>query len=105
MLEITEVSRAGWRIVSAKGRAGVQETETLEKALEAAAATGEKVALDLSALEYISSAGLRSLLSGARAAQTHQVEFVVCSPVPGVRKVFEISGIGSLVKIQEGLPC
>ena len=58
----------------------------LEAALVAAASGNPRVALNLAELGYISSAGLRAVLQGARAAQQHSAEFVVCAPAPGVQK-------------------
>jgi anti-sigma B factor antagonist len=105
MLAINDAVRGEWRVLTATGRADIQALDQLDKAIVAAVESSSKVALDLSGVEYMSSAGLRALISGARAAQTRGATFVVCSPVPAVRKVFEISGLASLLKIQEDLPC
>lgn len=104
-MKISQDVRSGWCVVSARGRADSTNANDLEAALIAAASNHKKLALDLAALDYISSAGLRAVLQGARAAQTHGAEFVVCSPTAGVQKVFEISGMDRLIRLEGALPC
>ena len=53
---------------------------------------GSRVLMDFSALEYISSAGLRVVLMAAKRAKQSQGALVLCSLQPQVRDVFEISG-------------
>ena len=103
--EISESQRDGWHIVSVKGRVDAQTADLLEQALVSAGGAHPKVAVDCSAIEYISSAGLRSLLEGARAAQTAKATYVVCSPSARVKQVFDISRMHLVLPIQEGLPC
>ena len=64
-----------------------------------------KVAADLAALDYISSAGLRALIQAARAAQAKDVEFAVCSLSAPVQKVFNMSGMQHIMRIHGELPC
>jgi anti-sigma B factor antagonist len=105
MLDIKQEIRGGWCVVSVSGRADALTATELETALTSAAEQYDKVALDLASLDYISSAGLRSVLQGARAAQARNGDFVLCSPGPSVSKVLEISGIPNVLKIQGELPC
>jgi anti-anti-sigma factor len=49
------------------------------------------IVLDLSALEYISSAGLRCFMMASRQAKTHQCRIFVAALQPMVREIFEIS--------------
>jgi anti-sigma B factor antagonist len=105
IIEITENMRDGWHIVHVKGRVDGLTAESLEKALIAAATAHPQVAVDCSAVDYISSAGLRSLLEGARAAQGVKHTFVVCSPSARVKQVFDISRMHQVLPIQAVLPC
>lgn len=104
-MEISQDIRSGWCVLSPRGRADSVTSNEFEIALVAAASNHERVALDLAALDYISSAGLRAVLQGARAAQTHHAEFVVCAATAGVRRVFEISGVDRLIRMEGVLPC
>jgi len=105
IIDISETLRDGWCIVNVKGRVDGLTADVLEKALIAAATANPQVAVDCSAVDYISSAGLRSLLEGARAAQGAKHRFVVCSPSLRVKQVFDISRMHLVLPIQEGLPC
>jgi anti-sigma B factor antagonist len=52
---------------------------------------GNQVVLDLSRLEYISSAGLRVLMIAAREAKAKQGRLIAVALQPVVREIFEIS--------------
>lgn len=104
-IQISESQREGWHIVTVKGRVDAVSADLLEQALVAAGGTHPKIAVDCSAIDYISSAGLRSLLEGARAAQAAKATYVVCSPSTRVKQVFDISRMHLVLPIQEALPC
>jgi anti-sigma B factor antagonist len=104
-MEISQDLRSGWCVVSPSGRADSTTSNDLEAALVAAASGHSRVVLNLAELGYISSAGLRAVLQGARAAQKHGAEFVVCAAAPGVQKVFEMSGLDRLIRLEGALPC
>ena len=104
-MNISQEIRDGWCVVRPQGRADTVTADEFQAALIAAAAAHPRVALDLAELSYISSAGLRAVLLGARAAQQHGAEFVVCAATAGVREVFEISCMDRLMRLQEALPC
>jgi anti-sigma B factor antagonist len=105
MIQVTEETRSGWRVVGVSGRADAEAADALEAALRAAVGQHAKVAADFSALDYISSAGLRAVIQAARAAETLHVEFSVCSLSGNVRKVFDMSGLHHILKIHAELPC
>ena len=58
-----------------------------------------KLLIDLTKLDYISSAGLRVLLVAAKQLQQKNGQIVLCSMTVGVKEVFEISGFSSIFKI------
>jgi len=62
-----------------------------------------RLAIDMSKLEYISSAGLRVLLVVARKAQRAQGKVVLFGLVPNVREVFSISGFDRIFAIQSDM--
>jgi anti-anti-sigma factor len=62
-----------------------------------------KWVFDLSALEYISSAGLRVFLMAAKESQKKQGNMALCSMRDMVRQVFETSGMASLFTIASSL--
>ena len=104
-IAITDVTRDGWNIVSVTGRVDGITADQLEVALKSAVAANAQVAVDCSGIDYISSAGLRSLLEGARAAQLASKKFIVCSPSVRAKQVFDISRMHLVLPMQEALPC
>jgi anti-sigma B factor antagonist len=104
-MEIKQESRGGWCVVAVTGRADATTADALEAALVSAVQANAKVAVDFSGLDYISSAGLRSILQGARAAQESKAEFMVCSPKPNTKTVLDVSGMQHVVRIEANLPC
>jgi anti-anti-sigma factor len=105
MIQLTEQSRDGWCIVAVRGRADAETADQLEAALRSAVEAHDKVAADLAGLDYVSSAGLRAFIQAARAAETRNGEFAICSPTAGVKRVFDLSGLHQILKIQGALPC
>jgi anti-anti-sigma factor len=63
----------------------------LMKQVEAAAREGGTVVLDLSGLEYVSSAGLRCFMLASREAKAQHARIFVAALQPMVEEIFEIS--------------
>src|SRR5258708_29938916 len=66
-------------------------TTDLMKSVDAAAAEGGAVVLDLAGLEYISSAGLRCFMLASRQAKTQRAKIAVAALQPMVAEIFQIS--------------
>ena len=105
MIEVAEEMRSGWRVVAVRGRADAAAADHLESVLKTAVEANAKVAADFSALDYISSAGIRAVLQAARVAEGRQSEFAVCGLSPAAKKVFDMSGIQHVLRIHRELPC
>jgi len=65
--------------------------DALQPFLAHCAADGDRVVLDCSALEYISSAGLRVLMLARKQAKAQGGTLVVAALQPMVKEIFEIS--------------
>jgi len=59
-----------------------------------------RLVIDLSKLEYISSAGLRVLLLVARKIQQSQGKLAFFGLTPGVRDVFSVSGFDTIFTVR-----
>ena len=97
----------GWKIFSVIGRLDTVTSPDAEKACGAVMQENDKVAFDLTAIDYISSAGLRILFRFAKQAKRVKKSFVLFGARGMVDKVLEASGMNLLVKIyetQEDLP-
>jgi len=66
-------------------------TTDLMKSVDVAAAENGAVVLDLSGLEYISSAGLRCFMLASRQAKSQHAKVVVVALQPMVAEIFQIS--------------
>jgi anti-sigma B factor antagonist len=63
----------------------------LMKHVDTAAPGAGGIVLDLSQMEYVSSAGLRCFMLASRQAKTHQARIFVAALQPMVKEIFDIS--------------
>jgi anti-sigma B factor antagonist len=105
MIQLNEQMREGWCVVAVGGRVDAETAEALEGALISAIYKNPRVAVDFAMVDYISSAGLGSLIQIARAAQMRQVGFILCAPTERVKNVFDMTGLNQIIEIAAGLPC
>ena len=82
-----------------EGRLDTVTSPDLESKINEVTGDATKLTLDLSKLEYISSAGLRVLL-GALQAMEDKGEMVICNLTPPVHEVFELTGFSRLFNIE-----
>lgn len=99
-MQITEETRGGALLISAAGRLDSGSAGELEAVLPARVPANEKIVLDLAGVPYVSSAGLRVLLIGAKAARAKGHKLVLTGLSPPVREVFDISGFTSIFAIE-----
>jgi anti-anti-sigma factor len=97
-------------VVAPRGRLDSAAAPAFEQRLLGHLDTGERgVVLDLTGLDYISSAGLRVLLVVAKRLRAGNRRFVVCALRSAVREVFELSGFTAIFEIRptvaDGLAC
>lgn len=101
-MEITFKKEKGGLIVSAKGRIDAVTAPDFEKILSEKIAAGESnLIVNLSELEYISSAGLRSILAIAKVLKAKGGKMIFACLKGTVKDVFKISGFGSIFQIYE----
>ena len=99
-MEITQETVNDVAVISLKGRLNVTTTAELEKIFDALLSEGRtKILVECRELEYISSAGLRVLLTAAQQFKKISGEIALSSLSQNVKQVFEISGFTSIFKI------
>jgi anti-anti-sigma factor len=99
-MEITTTAAGDITIISPQGRIDAVTSTDFEKELNRFTGEGHRrFLLDLNALEYISSAGLRSILAFAKALKGLEGSLVFCCLQGPVKDVFRISGFGSIFRI------
>ena len=100
-MEIVEERSGGVLVVAPRGRLDTTTSPDLEKRLQGHVDAGvRQLVLDLSGIEYISSAGLRVLLLVAKKLRAAGGEVVLCALGPAVRQVFELAGFLSIFPIE-----
>lgn len=99
-MEIREETRGGVLLLTASGRVDSNSAGELEAVLPPRVQVNDKVVLDLADVPYVSSAGLRVLLMGAKAARANGHKLALTGLSASVREVFDISGFSSIFTIE-----
>ncbi len=86
-------------IVAIAGSLDSTTSPEAQKALDVVLASAKKVVLDFSALDYISSAGLRVLLGAAKKLKASGGTLRMFGLNQSVREVFEISGFSAILAV------
>ena len=89
-------------IITVKGRMDAVSAPDFEKKLGDWIDEGEKnFIVDLGELDYISSAGLRSILATAKKLKAVNGQLLLSALKDVVKEVFDISGFSSIIPIHE----
>lgn len=82
------------------GKLSVSTSPDLEREIAALPETVNEFVLDLSGLEYISSAGLRVLVSTQKLATQRGGSMVLLNPREEVSEVFDMTGLSDVFTIK-----
>ena len=97
-MEITRIGEID--CVQVMGRVDSDTAGVLEKTLNNLLEMGSKeIVCDFSSTTYISSAGLRVLLSVTKTLIRSQGRIVLCSLRPNVNEVFRVAGFNQIIPI------
>lgn len=98
-MTITKKSENGRLVIALEGRLDTTTAPALEEELNASLAGVTDLLFDLSNLEYISSAGLRVLLS-AQKTMNKQGKMAVTGVNETVSEIFEVTGFSDILTIE-----
>jgi len=99
-MEITEERRADVLILRVIGKLDASTSKALEdKILPMISSNQAKLVVDLSQLDYISSAGLRIFLLAAKRMDASKGKMTLCSLKDSVKQVFDIAGFSSFLSL------
>ncbi|MGE4519154.1 MAG: STAS domain-containing protein [Desulfobacteraceae bacterium] len=91
-------------IIKVSGRMDASNSSLFEEEVKKVLSQGGKnIVADLADLEYISSAGLRSILSAGKLVKAEQGSLKLCSLNGIVLEVFEISGFDVIFQIYDSI--
>lgn len=83
--------------VAVEGKLDTLTAPELEKALNTMLPTVQELILDMEKLTYISSAGLRVLISAEKTMKGHMRLTHIC---PGIEEIFRITGLTKVFTIE-----
>ena len=100
-MEIKKTINDNGLLVAVSGRLDTNTAPELEKEVLPDLANAAKLVLDLSNLDYISSAGLRVVLTLHKTMSSKKGSLVVSHPKEEVVEVFDMTGFSSFLTIEE----
>jgi anti-sigma B factor antagonist len=101
-VDLIEYLSGDIKIVKVSGRLDAYSAGDVEKKLDALIADGNnKIVLNLEALEYISSSGLRVFLAELKKIRKVEGDIKLSCMKPYIKEVFDIAGFTQLFSIHE----
>ena len=99
-MTITKTKDNDKTTISLQGRLDTTTAPQLQEELESVFNDAKVVYLDFSELIYVSSAGLRVLLIGMKAAKAKSAEFTLTNVSEEIMEVLEMTGFSDMLKIE-----
>lgn len=99
-MDITKKQEENKLTIALDGRLDTVTAPQLEGELRTAVNGISELVFDLGKLDYVSSAGLRVLLS-AQKVMNRQGSMTVCHVKPEIMEIFEVTGFVDLLNIEE----
>ena len=98
-MTITKTQDNGTTVVAIEGRLDTTTAPQLQEELTNVFNDSKAVSLDFSQLIYVSSAGLRVLLIGMKAAKANNAEFTITNVSDEIMEVLEMTGFSDMLTI------
>jgi anti-sigma B factor antagonist len=103
-MDISEESRAGVTVVTARGRLDGASSGMFAARLERlVGGAAPRLVLDFAQVDFVSSAGLRAVLTLVKKVKAANGVFALCAVQAPVREVLDITGFTSMIDIHPGL--
>ncbi|MBI5247944.1 MAG: STAS domain-containing protein [Desulfomonile tiedjei] len=99
-MDVNFSKQGDWTIIAVEGRMDTVSAPEFEKMVQERILQGSnRLIVDFSKLDYISSAGLRSILVAGKNSKAKGGELACCGLQGVVKKVFDVSGFHKLLPI------
>lgn len=99
-MELTEQKTPQCMIIGINGRLDTTNYSILEKKLmEMIDNQNDRILVECSKMDYVSSSGLRILLMALKKITISKGKFVLCGLQENIREIFEISGFTNIFEI------
>ena len=103
-MEISQKEENGIVSIAIRGRLDADTSLEAEKVVkDVLGSEANRLLFNLGELEYLSSAGLRVLLSAAKEMRRRDGKIVLCALNEFVKEIFEVSGFQSLIPITDSV--
>jgi anti-anti-sigma factor len=99
-MDISVTESDGTQTLHVSGRLDTLTAPELEEPLRRVIEENPTVVVDCAQLDYISSAGLRVLLTGQKVANASGHSLAFSNVSDGVREIFEMTGFSDILTIQ-----
>ena len=99
-MEINILEDNGAKIVNISGRLDTVTSPELEKSVNPLVEVGKTIVFDCANMEYISSAGLRVVLSTHKRCAASCGSFIIRNLTAEVKSVFDMTGFSRLLNIE-----
>ena len=100
-MQVNTTKNNGELLIDVEGRIDTNSAPQLEEELSALDEAIKKVIFDLEKVAYISSSGLRVIISALKKTRKQNAEVIVRKPQPMVLDIIEATGIDEMVTIEE----
>jgi anti-anti-sigma factor len=98
-MTINKTSENGWTVFTLEGRLDTVTAPELTAVLIPEFADVSDVTINLKAVNYVSSAGLRTLLAGHKEAKKKGATMKITGVLPEVKEVFDMTGFSDILTI------
>lgn len=99
-MNISESKQGNVTILQAQGKLDSMSSPELDKRLTGLVESGiRQIAVDLTGIDYVSSAGLRVFLSAAKRLKQAQGKLALANPSAQVQQIFDIAGFANILPI------
>ena len=99
-MNITKTYNEKELTVSVEGRIDTNTSDELKNELDAEMGNFDSLIMDFTDLEYISSAGLRLLISTQKKLKSEDIPLVIRNVNDSVNEIFTMSGFNKILKIE-----
>ncbi len=99
-MNITEKKNEGQIVLEISGQVDTVTSPELQKSILTSFQKVKDIVIDMSAVPYMSSAGLRALLIGQKTAASKGGSMVLTGVTDTVMQVFEMSGFSKVLNIK-----
>ena len=100
-MNITKQADGTTLTLALEGRLDTTTAPQLEAVVRSSLDGVKKLVLDMKALDYLSSAGLRVLLSAQKMMNRSKGKMIVCHVCEPVMEVFDMTGFSDILTIEE----